>query len=917
MVLKERELVGHNACPTRRMAGLSVSGESSTQIFKGNIVRTVILGYLVEPKKFLDWDAVEEYVETQLQEETAKGSFISSFHREEVRKEILKTSKRFVDWALSQGFQCQEAVTKEVKVGDLTVSVSPAWVQKWHEGPEEEGYDMVEVAKLSSQKVKLTTGGRTADTSVKMSLQMYALIQYGKTLLPDGGRIRVAYYYTKKKTGDSEFTEPYSERDFVGYIEVSYDPTEILPKWEEKYLLSASEFSEGHTCTKSACEDCEFHSLCTFVKPPVAIEKHAEAEKESSYRFTGEQLKIISFKEGCGRANCGAGAGKTTVVVHRVISLLNHGVHGDEILLITFTNTGCKEMMVRLKRAAKYAGVPEKEVSKVKITTFNGLGDEILHRYWEDLGYALEPILADKVDKMDLILQLFAEVKVAGLDYRYPLMDKPNCQGAYAKMFHIFSTMKSRGIETVKAFLKEFPEFTGMEESIGTLMEQYKVFCEEMKVRGLFEYADQEQAIFGVLEKKMFLFAEDYNFAHVIVDEFQDSNALQLEIIKAVCDTDWFESLLVVGDDSQAIFGFRGTSPYNIINFPSLIGMDVQDFYLVDNYRSTPEIIGAANYVNSLNEHRIKKNLVSKRASGSKPVLKGFDSDKSEMLWTASQIERLVKEEGVQQSDICYIARTKSELGRMQTELTNRGIVSVLDVPEPILKNSRVLAGIELAQYFMDASSTKSLLVYLDAVMDNEYLSLGSVKGQALLDSNVKEFELCFDNMKEEERIDYFLSLLEVLNDGDELYETFFESVKKHRRYSLSKLLDYILKFKLYDSDLEGRHSGDFDAVKLTTTHSSKGLEWNHVFVTLTKYDEPGRSATSESIEEDRRLMFVAFTRARDELYVTSTFYAGGSKDAVGRRLHRYFSELRRYDGFDYEYRPDEAVVPKKKKATS
>lgn len=902
MMLSERNLIGCNACPTRREVGLSVQSPKNTFMNKGNLIREVIAGCLVNPARFKSFDEAKAMIDAELESAYENGEYMSRFHMEAIKDEILVSSKRFLDWAHTQGMVfCEKANPVTVQCGSLNVSVVPAWIRRY----KEDGVDVVEVAKLSTKRFYMSTAGRTPDTSVKQSLQIYSLIQYGKTLLPEGGRIRAVYYFTRKKDTDSDFSAEYTEKEFVASVTVPYNPEEDTSSWEKKYLESAKTFAAGRTCTKAACDDCEFHNLCFYVKPPVAIKKKEELARTASYKFTDEQLKIIAFRDGCGRANCGAGAGKTTVIVYRVISLLSNGIKGDEILLITFTNTACREMYTRLKQAGECAGIPAKEIAKVKITTFNGLGNEILAKYYKELGYSFEPILADKVDKLDLILDLFKDDKVEGFDYRNPMMENPNYQGAYAKTLRIFAAMKKNNITSYKAFIHEFPDFEGQEEIIGQLMAQYNLFATEMKRRGLFEYADQTNAIFQILEKNMFMFAEDYHFAHIIVDEFQDSNELQLGIIKAVCDTDWYESLLVVGDDSQAIFGFNGTSPYNIINFPKIIGMDVTDFYLVDNYRSSPEIIGAANYVNSLNKHKIEKSLVSKRASGKRPLLKGFDSDKSELLFNASQIERLVKVEGVNQSDICYIARTKSELGRMQTELTNRGIVSVLDVSTSILKNSRVIAGIELARFFLDEMASKSLLTYLDAVLDNGFMDLG-IKGQELLDRNLVSFSKVFVEMDEDTKIQYFLSLLEVLDDGDDMYATFLASIKNHARHNLKELLSYIVKFETYSTDLEGRFTGNFDAVKLTTAHSSKGLEWNHVFISLTKYDGAGRSLSEEDVEEDRRLIFVAMTRARDELTVTSILYVGDRRNFEGQRRHRYFSELCHYDGFDYEYCPDE-----------
>ena len=188
----------------------------------------------------------------------------------------------------------------------------------------------------------------------------------------------------------------------------------------------------------------------------------------------------------------------------------------------------------------------------------------------------------------------------------------------------------------------------------------------------LIEYADQELLIMDLLAKNPYYF-EDYGYKHIMVDEFQDTNDLQLEILKKLIDTPFFESFMVVGDDSQSIFGFRGSNPRIIIDFWNKIGEEGEDFYLLENHRSTPEIINFANKINALNIHRVVKDLVAARPSGKPVIVDGFWDKESSNKFVVNTIKQKIKE-GKKYEDICYIASTRLELMAMGTVLTENNI---------------------------------------------------------------------------------------------------------------------------------------------------------------------------------------------------------------------------------------------------
>ncbi len=382
---------------------------------------------------------------------------------------------------------------------------------------------------------------------------------------------------------------------------------------------------------------------------------------------------------------------------------------------------------------------------------------------------------------------------------------------------------------------------------------------------------------------------------HVIVDEFQDSNEGQMDFIKTIIDTPNFESLMVVGDDSQAIFGFRDTSPKYIIDFYDILKRKGQDFYLLENHRSTPEIIDFANKLNDLNTCKVAKSLIATRPHGMKPVARGFFNREQEYEYIKDSIEKKIKN-GTKPEDIAFIASTKNELLKMASILTEAGIPSVLLNPEPLMENSKVLAAIDMIKFINNPTLTECEMNWLNCLNRNMLLTKSDKEIQTYLAQAKAQIEI-LKNYPEKQKMETICQMLEALDEDDEVYENFVDTLKG--KNTVKKLVQYCMDFELYGAECAYKRQSDYPGVVLTTAHSSKGLEWPIVYNSITKYDSPEIRKKKPLLEEKRRLLFVSSTRARDELYITGEYVAYGAKD--DRTYNKFLIEAYQILGQDFQ----------------
>ena len=286
--------------------------------------------------------------------------------------------------------------------------------------------------------------------------------------------------------------------------------------------------------------------------------------------------------------------------------------------MITFTNAGAKEMRDRIQLCIETYGLQHPvNLDEMVICTFNAFGDMVIGDNFRNLGYSKKPKIIDDVERFGIISRLLNAHPIAewtGESFLHFNSTRKDARGALAITGDIFRMIKQLDIDPTKVTPQDVREATinsDMPDSaIQAVINLYPLFHQALVSNNLIEFIDQEVLPFQLFDMDPMYLQNRFPFKHIIVDEFQDSNAGQIDLLNVLKTLPTFESLMVVGDDSQAIFGFRNTSPEYIINFSDYIGEDVQDIFLMENHRSTPEIIDFANKINALNEHRVEKDLV-------------------------------------------------------------------------------------------------------------------------------------------------------------------------------------------------------------------------------------------------------------------------------------------------------------------
>ena len=745
-------------------------------------------------------------------------------------------------------------------------------------------------------KPDITMNGKKKDSSVDQCLELYFLLCYGRMLLKQDEvkSIRANYYFLRRNDDKVWKDDFFAEKggNVVYLEETCRGGDALLRDVDRHYLGLLEQYSIGRECTDDDCKYCPWKMACNYVAGP----EHREAKamkKKGDIVYSEAQEKVINFRKGIARVNASAGAGKTECVTERVARLMEEGVSPSEILCITFTDAGAREMKERVARkcAEKGLAVSSKHLQAM---TFNAFAFQILKEQYQICGFSKPPMVIDDVRDSVIVTQLLDDDPLPGLDYLNFNVNFTSCRGALACVRKAFSLIKEEHLdpdgqdaeEQLCNLLDAAGYLNFMPGSTAALLELYKTYDQRLKGECLVQFSDQEPLMMTVLDE-IPGYLEHFCFRHIIVDEFQDTNAIQLDTIRKLTECSSFESLMVVGDDSQSIYGFRHTSPEYIIHFFDKLGTKGQDLFLTENRRSTPEIIAFANKINALNEERIEKDMTAVRPSGFRPVVRGFHGKDEEYSYIADKIQKLSKQ-GCALEDFAFIAYKKAELIKLASELDKRGIPWVMKNPMPLSENVKVRAALSLAEAFWQPEADQLYFDYLVALYEGNIFDRFAVSE---IQGKIKEMSdrfMGFESMEIEQQRMAFHDLLDRLSGGDEIYQYFLELV--YDNPDLQSELEYMRNFKRFGENTAKKMEQDYKGVVLTTAHSSKGLEWPYVFLSLTNFDskQAHMQSRKEVREETRRLIFVAATRARDQLWITGQYVAYGSKE---ERVYNQFLE--------------------------
>ena len=751
---------------------------------------------------------------------------------------------------------------------------------------------------------KPTISQKKADNGDRDAIELYQLLQYlrafnamrqkGRTV-PERVYLKASVYYMRFATDrlnpyhfDTDFFNANKAANIVSILEERYGVMPVLYKLQStrtglKALALANYDAlykdalqmektgiEKDDCTDKECDACPIKAACKFVNPPRAIKASPVQRSVRSMVLSRDQQRAVDVEKGVWRINAGAGTGKTLTITMRLVALMNKGVKPEEILMITFTNAAAEEMRERAKLYNEEIGEVE-DISGLRITTYNAFGDAILKANYDKLGFTSEPKVIDEVERFRVIADLMKDHPVASLDYRNFTMNTGTYKGALPIVAKIFEIQKAEGwyLDTdAPAIQKKLTEqqYYVAQKTVEEVIPLYNAYDEKLRELNLIEFSDQEQMVFELLYKDPYLL-EEYGIRHIIVDECQDNSERQIEFLKVLKDTPAFESLMVVGDDSQAIYGFRKTSPEYLINFSKYIEDNVNDIFLLENHRSQEKIIDFANKINDMNVNKVSKSLIATRPAGKDVVVKGFCSKDDEYEYVINGIKDHLAN-GFKHEDIAVICYSKPELLKMADLLDAENIPCVMMNPELLIDNSRVQAAISMAKVMQNTGDTTNLLIYANALYggglcDQPVSVIQAKTGEAL--AGILECNKIANPVERREKI---IEMAKALDDvEDEVYEGFIDSL--NFKPTPQAIFEYANDFNSFGQETAIRRNHTYPGVVLVTAHSSKGLEWPVVYNMITKYDAENVVGI-EKVEERRRLLFVSATRARDELYITS-----------------------------------------------
>ena len=588
-------------------------------------------------------------------------------------------------------------------------------------------------------------------------------------------------------------------------------------------------------------------------------------------QLNSEQLKAVNHIDGPMLVLAGAGSGKTKVLTNRIARLIEEGVSPSNILAITFTNKAAKEMKDRITRLVGVTAY------NIQISTFHSLGLKILKENYSLLGYDKNFTIIDSDDVLTIIKKIMKELNLSK-DYYNPREIKNKISSA------------KNAIMSVEDFSKvEFDH---------KVVEVYKIYTKKLRQGNSVDFDD-----LLILPIKLFKtypnVLEEYQdrYKYILIDEYQDTNEAQYTFSKILASK--YRNIFVVGDNDQAIYAFRGANYKNILNFDKDYP-EAKSVVLEENYRSTKTILNAANDVIKNNKERKSKNLWSNKPVGDKITYKLVGTEKEEASFVADEIKSLL-EQGVKEEDIAVLYRTNAQSRVVEEYMLKKNI------------KYRVVGSF----YFYNRKEIKDLLCYLRLISNHKddvsllriintpkrgigektidnLTTLAVEQSSSIYEAITSGKELAFKNLIEElTEESKTLSLTE-------LVEAILEKSGIKKELSSSKLLEDEIRLenlnefkgvtKSYEeeqgsatledfldeislvSDL-AEHQDGSNRVSLMTVHSVKGLEYDYVFIVgmeegIFPHYNAINDGSQSAIEEERRLCYVAITRAKKKLYI-------------------------------------------------
>ena len=615
------------------------------------------------------------------------------------------------------------------------------------------------------------------------------------------------------------------------------------------------------------------------------------------------QRKAVEYIDGPSLVIAGAGSGKTRVLTYKIAYLLQQGVKPWNIMALTFTNKAAREMKERIGKL-----VGQDLAQHLYMGTFHSIFSRILRAEAQHIGFTNNFTIYDETDSRSLIKTI---VKEMGLDEK-----------AYKPAsVHSRISMAKNNLMSAENYARDKDLYQADQRAkmprVGDIFITYVQRCQQANAMDFDDLLTLTFKLFQEHEDVRKKYADRFDF--LLVDEYQDTNHAQMRIVMQLCKEK--ERVCAVGDDSQSIYSFRGANIDNILSFQSRF-KGAKLFKLEQNYRSTQNIVEAANSLIKHNSNQIPKDVYSKNDKGECLVYKPAYSDKEEALIVCREIKRIKRQDDCQYSDFAILYRTNAQSRSFEEEFRKQGIpyrifggLSFFQRKEikDVIAYFRLVANPDDEEAFkriinypargignttvakIAACALDNRVSFWQVISSPEHFGLGVNKGTLaklesfrlmisgfveksasmnafdLGDTIVKESGVSADIYKPGSREPEDLARQENLEELLGGMQSFVEECREEGREQEAYLTDYLQGVALL-TDLDSKGDDDEPRVSLMTVHASKGLEFPTVFVVgLEENIFPSAIvSTLRELEEERRLLYVAITRAEKHCILTS-----------------------------------------------
>lgn len=615
------------------------------------------------------------------------------------------------------------------------------------------------------------------------------------------------------------------------------------------------------------------------------------------------QRKAVEYIDGPSLVIAGAGSGKTRVLTYKIAYLLQQGVKPWSIMALTFTNKAAREMKERIGKL-----VGQELAQHLYMGTFHSIFSRILRAEAQHIGFTNNFTIYDESDSRSLIKTI---VKELGLDEKVYKPASVHSRISMAKNNLMSAENYARDKELYQADQRaKMPR-------VGDIFITYVQRCQQANAMDFDDLLTLTFKLFQEHEDIRKKYADRFDF--LLVDEYQDTNHAQMRIVMQLCKEK--ERVCAVGDDSQSIYSFRGANIDNILSFQSRF-KGARLFKLEQNYRSTQSIVEAANSLIKHNSNQIPKHVYSKNDKGERLIYKPAYSDKEEALIVCREIKRIKRQDDCQYSDFAILYRTNAQSRSFEEEFRKQGIpyriyggLSFFQRKEikDVIAYFRLVANPDDEEAFkriinypsrgignttvakIAACALDNHVSFWQVISSPEHYGLGVNKGTLaklesfrlmisgfveksasmnafdLGDTIVKESGISADIYKSGSRDPEDLARQENLEELLGGMQSFVEECREEGREQEAYLTDYLQGVALL-TDLDSKGDDDELRVSLMTVHASKGLEFPTVFVVgLEENIFPSAIvSTLRELEEERRLLYVAITRAEKHCVLTS-----------------------------------------------